>query len=88
MIRGIGVPNVKETKDKVAEALSSHTLPIPKGWKVLIAMPVFEEKTLNSGIILPNTTKNAEEIAANRRHGMSMRGCQMPSLCIHHALIG
>ena len=72
MIRGIGVPNVKETKDKVAEALSSHTLPIPKGWKVLIAMPVFEEKTLNSGIILPNTTKNAEEIAANIAYVVAM----------------
>jgi co-chaperonin GroES (HSP10) len=65
MIRGIGVPNVEETKKKVAEALSSHTLPVPKGWKVLIAMPVFEEKTSNSGIILPTATKNAEEIAAN-----------------------
>jgi co-chaperonin GroES (HSP10) len=65
MIRGIGVPNVEETKKKVTEALSSHTLPVPKGWKVLIAMPVFEEKISNSGIILPTSTKNAEEIAAN-----------------------
>ena len=27
-------------------------------------MPVFEEKTTGSGIILPNQTKNAEEVAA------------------------
>lgn len=65
MIRGIGVPNVEATRKKVEEALAAHTLPVPKGWKILIAMPVFEEKASAAGIILPNATKNAEEIAAN-----------------------
>lgn len=65
MIRGVGVPNVEATKKKVEEAVATHMLPVPKGWKVLIAMPVFEEKASASGIILPSQTKNAEEVAAN-----------------------
>lgn len=72
MIRGVGVPNVEGTKKKVEEALAAHTLPVPKGWKVLIAMPVFEEKASAAGIILPNSTKNAEEVAANIGYVVSM----------------
>jgi co-chaperonin GroES (HSP10) len=65
MIKGIGVPSTELTLKKVKEAEESHKLPEPVGWKILIAMPVFEEKTTGSGIILPNQTKNAEEVAAN-----------------------
>lgn len=65
MIKGIGVPSTELTLKKVKEAEESHKLPEPVGWKILIAMPVLEEKTTGSGIILPNQTKNAEEVAAN-----------------------
>lgn len=65
MIRGVGVPNVQATKDRAAKSMAEHTLPVPSGWKILICMPVFEEKATEGGIILPNQTKNAEEVAAN-----------------------
>ena len=65
MIKGIGVPSTELTLKKIEEEIAAQKLPVPVGWKILIAMPVFEEKTTGSGIILPNQTKNAEEVAAN-----------------------
>jgi co-chaperonin GroES (HSP10) len=62
MIRGVGAPSVEATKNKVEEARAAHTLPVPQGWKILIAMPVLEEKT--SG--------GAEEVAANIGYVVSM----------------
>jgi len=64
MIRGVGVPDVGLTRAKAEEALKSGTVPVRKGWKVLIALPVFEEKTSESGIILTDATKKAEETAS------------------------
>jgi co-chaperonin GroES (HSP10) len=72
MIRGVGAPSVEATKNKVEEARAAHTLPVPQGWKILIAMPVLEEKTSGGGIILPSQTKNAEEVAANIGYVVSM----------------
>lgn len=72
MIKGVGVPNVELTKKKVEEAKVAHSLPTPMGWKILIAMPVLDEKTTGSGIILPNQTKNAEEVAANIGYVVAM----------------
>lgn len=72
MIRGVGVPDTGLTKAKAEEALKSGTVPVPKGWKVLIALPVFEEKTSESGIILTDATKKAEETASVLGYVMAM----------------
>jgi co-chaperonin GroES (HSP10) len=72
MIRGLGVPSTELTKEKAETALKSGTVPIPKGWKVLVALPVFEEKVSESGIILTDATKKAEETASVLGYVMAM----------------
>ncbi len=72
MIRGVGVPSTELTKKKAEEALKAGTVPIPKGWKMLVALPVFEEKTSESGIILTDATKKAEETASVLGYVMAM----------------
>jgi co-chaperonin GroES (HSP10) len=72
MIRGVGVPNTELTREKAEAALKAGTVPIPKGWKVLVALPVFEEKTSESGIILTDATKKAEETASVLGYVMAM----------------
>lgn len=72
MIRGVGVPDVGLTKQKAEEALKSGTVPVPKGWKVLVALPVFEERATESGIILTDSTKKAEETASVLGYVMAM----------------
>ncbi len=72
MIRGVGYPNVELTKQKAEEALKTGTVPVPKGWKLLVALPVFEEKTSESGIILTDATKKAEETASVIGYVMAM----------------
>lgn len=72
MIRGVGYPSLELTKQKAEELLKSGTVPIPKGWKLLIALPVFEEKATESGIILTDATKKAEETASVLGYVMAM----------------
>jgi co-chaperonin GroES (HSP10) len=72
MIRGVGVPDIGLTRKKAEEALKSGTVPIPKGWKMLIALPVFEERATESGIILTDATKKAEEVASVLGYVMAM----------------
>jgi co-chaperonin GroES (HSP10) len=72
MIRGVGYPSLELTKQKAEESLKSGTVPIPKGWKLLIALPVFEEKATESGIILTDATKKAEESASVVGYVMAM----------------
>jgi len=72
MIRGVGYPSLELTKQKAEEALRTGTVPVPKGWKLLVALPVFEEKTSESGIILTDATKKAEETASVIGYVMAM----------------
>jgi co-chaperonin GroES (HSP10) len=72
MIRGVGYPSLELTKQKAEESLKAGTVPIPKGWKLLVALPVFEEKATESGIILTDATKKAEESASVVGYVMAM----------------
>jgi co-chaperonin GroES (HSP10) len=72
MIKGVGYPSLELTKQKAEEALRTGTVPVPKGWKLLVALPVFEEKTSESGIILTDATKKAEETASVIGYVMAM----------------
>ena len=72
MIRGVGYPSLELTRQKAEEALKAGTVPVPKGWKLLIALPIFEEKATQSGIILTDATKKAEETASVLGYVMAM----------------
>lgn len=46
-----------------AKNVNTDSIPEPKGWKILIAMPKVEEKTAG-GILRPDQLKSLEEVAS------------------------
>jgi co-chaperonin GroES (HSP10) len=49
---------------KKAEEIGQVKMPQPVGYKILITLPRIEDKIGESGIILADTTKKAEEVAS------------------------
>ena len=54
----------KEATVKKAEEIGELKMPQPVGFKILITLPRIEDKIGDSGIILADTTKKAEEVAS------------------------
>lgn len=55
--------DVDRTKEKVDDVRKARQLPMPAGYKILIAIPELEEKT-EGGIIKPTETLNREQMAS------------------------
>ena len=54
----------KEATLKKAEEIGEIKMPQPVGYKILITLPKIEDEVGDSGIILADTTKRAEEVAS------------------------
>ena len=54
----------KEATIKKAEEIGQIKMPQPVGYKILITLPKIDDKIGDSGIILADTTKKAEEVAS------------------------
>lgn len=56
------LPETEGAKDPVLKEVLKSQLPDPKGWKILVAMPIADEKT-DGGILKATSTVRDEELS-------------------------